>query len=209
MMRLLKRRLPRVEPKITILWLVAVEVQRLRIGGVMDGIHPAKERTSVLLCRGMKILGALALAVAFGLAMISAEAVIAPESGHTAHATTAKPHDFKFTYSAFLTGGKGRMYQTYCQMPGKDLIVYKARIKGGKLYVTGTMGCGKSIVRFKNKAFKLTKKTKYYKHVGNGSFYKKMSKKKMKDLLSHKNRDSGGDIHFIVKKGKVTVFAAA
>ena len=176
----------------------------------MDSRHFGLGFLIPLASKGTRAFGAILLAVTLGLAANATEAVVAPDAGCTAYASTARPYDFKFTYTALLTGGKGSAYQIYSQMPGKHIIVYKARIKGGKLYVSGTMGRTKGgIVRLKNKAFKLTKKTKYYKHVGNGAFYEKITKKKMRKLLSNKTGDSGGDICIIVKKGKVTVLSAA
>ena len=130
---------------------------------------------------------------------------------------TAQPMNLNPKYSAFLTNGKkGSAYKMYRSYPFTGSpVIYKARISGSKLILSGTYRATNStsskpakIYKVKNKSLKLTKKTKYYQHVGNNTFYLKSSKAKMKKLLSGKTASSGGDISFSVKKGKVTLLIA-
>lgn len=130
--------------------------------------------------------------------------------------TSARPMDLHPKYSAFLTNGKkGSAYKTYTSYPFDGTVIYKARIVGGKLRLSGTYRAtggtlAKPAKRYKvrDKAFKLTSKTKYYQHTGNGSFFVKSSKSKMKKLLANKPAGNGGDISFTVKNGKVTLLIA-
>ena len=151
-----------------------------------------------------------AMLIATGLAFgaILAAPIINPGTETQAYAT-AKAHNFKFTHTALLVNGKGTAYKSYTKLPGHSIIVYKARIKGGKLYVRGTMNVNGKFVRYNGKGFKLTAKTKYYRHLGNGSFYESSSKSKIAKSIANRSSRMGGDIHFIVKKGVVTVLAVA
>ena len=115
----------------------------------------------------MLVAGLLAAFVAVALLAV---APIADPAAHQAQATP-KPHDFTFTHSAYRTNGKSAAYWEVRNRSAATAIVYKARIVGNKLYVTGTMTHNGKKITCKNKAFKLTSKTKYYKHVGNGVFY--------------------------------------
>ena len=130
-------------------------------------------------------------------------------------ATMGSYMNFKFTYNAYLTNGKGSAYKSYLNMrkiygSNAITIIRKARIKGSKLYLTGTitkMSTGKT-VKLSNKAYALTSKTKYYRHIGNNSYCEKITKNKMKKLLSSKSKSSGGDIGFILKGGKIKTLVA-
>ena len=147
----------------------------------------------------------VALVLAFGV--VAAEPIaFGDDAAHQAQASQVR--SFKFTHSAYLTKGKGAAYQSYKSFPVEVPIVHKARIVKDKLIVTGTIRVNGKIKSVKNTMFTLTKKTKYYKHIGNGSFYDKSSKSKMKKLLGKKKANVGGDISFIVKKGKVVVLTA-
>ena len=153
----------------------------------------------------MAVAMMVALALAFGV--IAAEPIVFDDdAAHQAQAYQDKR--FKFTHTAYLTNGKGAAYQSYKSYPIQVPIVHKARIIKSKLVVTGTVKINGKIKSVKNKVFTLTKKTKYWKHVGNGYSYDKSSKAKIKKLLAKKKVDAGGDLNFIVKKGKVVILTA-
>lgn len=157
----------------------------------------------------LMIAAMVSLLLAFGV--VAAEPIaFGDDAAHQAQASQVR--NFKFTHSAYLTKGKGAAYKSYSSFPVKVAIVHSAKIKehkkGDYLVVTGTISINGKIKSVKNTMFKLTKKTKYYKHVGNGSYYDNLTKAKMKKLLAKKQANVGGDISFIVKKGKVTVLAA-
>ena len=130
--------------------------------------------------------------------------------------TSARPIDLNPKYSAFLTNGKkGAAYKTYTSYPFDGVVIYKARIVGSKLHLSGTYRTTRATLakpakryKVKGKAFKLTSKTRYYQHVGNNNFYMKSSKAKMKKLLAGKLSGNGGDISFTAKSGKVTLLCA-
>lgn len=154
-----------------------------------------------------------AMAVAMAVALMLSFGIIAAEpiafSGDVAHqAQASQDHHFKFTHSAYLTKGKGAAYKSYSSYPVQVPIVHKATIKGNKLILTGTISINGKIKSVKNTMFTLTKKTKYWKHIGNGSLYDKSSKKAMKKLLANKKENVGGDISFIVKNKKVMALSA-
>ena len=115
---------------------------------------------------------------------------------------------FPYLWRFNSTKGKNAAYAEKKQWYGSNArIIYKAHIKGSKLRLTGTMTklkTGKT-VNLKNKAFKLTSKTKYYKHVGNNAYYENSNKAKTAKLLAKK--DYSGDISMIAKNGKVTLLA--
>ena len=151
------------------------------------------------------------VALVLALGAVAAEPIaFGDDASHQAQASQVR--NFKFTHSAYLTQGKGAAYKSYSSFPVQVPIVHKAKIKGDKkgsyLVITGTITVNGKIKSVKNTMFKLTKKTKYYKHIGNGSYYDKSSKAKMKKMLAKKKSNVGGDISFIVKKGKVTVLTA-
>lgn len=129
---------------------------------------------------------------------------------------SGRPMDLHPKYSAFLTNGKkGSAYKAYTSYPFDVAVIHKARIVGNKLRLSGTYQTtggtlAKPAKRYKvkDKAFKLTSKTRYYQHTGNNNFYMKSSKSKMKKLLASKPANFGGDISFTVKNGKVTLLIA-
>ena len=129
--------------------------------------------------------------------------------------TSARPMNLSFKYSAYLTNGKkGGAYKSYMSYPFDGVIIYKARISGNKLVLSGkyqttgsTISSPPKTYTVKNKAFKLTSKTKYYQRTGNNNYYLKSSKGKVKKLLASKPSSSGGDIAFTVKSGKVTLLS--
>ena len=135
-----------------------------------------------------------------------------PAGGEPASAAALAPQAsyrfFSFTHSAWLTKGKNADYKQKKKAFGSGArIIHKARIKGGKLYLTGTMSnlkTGKA-VKAKGKAYKLTGATKYYRHIGNNAYYEKSSKAKVRKLLNKKNY--AGDISMIVKSGKVKLLS--
>ncbi|HAM15235.1 MAG TPA: hypothetical protein DCP91_05135 [Eggerthellaceae bacterium] len=137
----------------------------------------------------------------------------------TVQTQDAKPMNLRPTYGAYLTNGKGSAYRSYksSSSPFKNQpLIYKARIKNGKLYLSGTYSKNSATAaevqankhKVKNKAFKLSAKAKYYRHVGNNSFYEKQTRAQMKTLLASKSASAGGDISFTVKKGKITLLIA-
>ena len=151
----------------------------------------------------------LAAAIAFALALAAVAAEPIAFSGNASHqAQASQVKDFDFTHSAYLTKGKGAAYKSYKSYPVKVPIIHSAKISGNKLIVTGTLSVNGKIRKVSSKAYKLTDKTKYWKHVGNGSFFDKSSKAKMKKLLANKKPNVGGDINFIVKSGRVAVLSA-
>ena len=146
------------------------------------------------------------VALVLALGAVAAEPIaFGDDASHQVQASQVR--NFKFTHSAYLTKGKGAAYKSYSSFPMQVPIVHKAKIKKDYLVITGTITVNGKIKSVKNTMFKLTKKTKYYKHIGNGSYYDKSSKAKMKKMLAKKKSNVGGDISFIVKKGKVAVLA--
>ena len=159
---------------------------------------------------GARAMLAALVAMAMAFAVLAAGPVVNCGSAQSA-AWAASVHDFsKPSYDAFYTQGKGSTYDTYTSsMFNYAPVVYKAKIKGSKLYVWGQMenSKGKKIT-FKKKAFTLSKKAKYYQHTGNGSFYNTFTKAKMKKLFETKAKNQGGDISFKIKNGKIVRLVA-
>lgn len=147
------------------------------------------------------------VALVLALGAVAAEPIaFGDDVAHQAQASQVK--HFKFTHSAYLTKGKGAAYKSYSSFPVQVPIVYKATIKKDKLIVTGTISENGKIKSVKNTMYTLTKKTAYFKHVGNGSYYNKSSQTKISKLLAKKKPNVGGDISFVVKKGKVVTLTA-
>ena len=157
--------------------------------------------------RGSAWIIAVAMALALAFGAVAAEPIaFSGDASHQAQASQVK--DFNFTHGAYLTKGKGAAYKSYMSYPVAVPVIHGAKISGSKLIVTGTLSVNGKIKKVSKKSYKLTKKTKYWKHVGNGSYFDKSSKAKMKKLLANKKPNVGGDINFIVKNGKVTVLSA-
>lgn len=133
------------------------------------------------------------------------------ESTSVAAMGKARSMKLTFKFSAYLTNGKGSAYKSYVSPTspfGKQAVIYKARIKNGKLYLWGSyskhVGNTTKTYKVNGKAFSLTSKTKYYRHTGNGSFFEIWNKAKTTRYLTNKSSRLGGDMAFNIKNGKIT-----